>query len=494
MSLRKTAAQGAAWQLFSVAVQAVLNLALYVLVARASGPAELGALTAALLVVGFTNVIAEAGFPFALIQKADLDPADAPTAFWLNQGWAWICVVAIILLARPIATLLGATDAIPYIIAVAFTIPINGAAATSLALLERTLRFDLVARIHSGSYVLSYGVVGITAALLKRDPWALVYAFWAKAVITLAWSTWPVFRTMMQRPSRHSARGLLRFGGSLTIGRVFDYAAWQVDSIIVAASLGPAALAIYQRAFELMELPGRFVGKVSEKVLFSGFSRIQEDQLRLRNAVTGSMIVALAFTAPVAVLIFFYAEAIILLLYGDAWLAVVPALRFFAAGIVFRTAYRLLEAALRARGSFRALLTRKAIMVVTVAIAAAAGVAGGVANVAALVTLAIIANTILLGSVLTRDVGIELDGVWRVARPVLLLTALTTIICGATSLLVGTGLLSTFAALAIGFPLCGAAIALMLTQFPFVMGREFWGAVQPIQSLASTGLAKVKAR
>ena len=50
---------------------------------------------------------------------------------------------------------------------------------------------------------------------------------------------------------------MLRFGGTITLNGLIVYIAYNLDKVLVGRYYGPAALGIYGRAYELINLPPR---------------------------------------------------------------------------------------------------------------------------------------------------------------------------------------------------------------------------------------------
>ena len=74
------------------------------------------------------------------------------------------------------------------------------------------------------------------------------------------------------------------FGVGFTVARVANFLANQGDNIVVGRMLGPQALGIYTRAYQLMAVPTTLFGDVLDRVLFPTMAKVQGDAPRLAAA------------------------------------------------------------------------------------------------------------------------------------------------------------------------------------------------------------------
>ena len=73
-------------------------------------------------------------------------------------------------------------------------------------------------------------------------------------------------------------RELLNFGFGVLLNRTVVYASYNGDNFVVGRWLGPAALGLYTRAFQLMMLPLAHLQSVTWNVMFAAYSRLQQSE------------------------------------------------------------------------------------------------------------------------------------------------------------------------------------------------------------------------
>src|SRR5690606_32743501 len=106
-----------------------------------------------------------------------------------------------------------------------------------------------------GSYVLGYLALAVPLAASGFGAWSLAIAVVAQAVSKTALSL--VFRphSVIPMVDLDSFKRLLSFGGRVTLSRLLSTLALQGDNLLIARTLGPVALGLYNRSYQLMLIP-----------------------------------------------------------------------------------------------------------------------------------------------------------------------------------------------------------------------------------------------
>ena len=161
---------------------------------------------------------------------------------------------------------------------------ILGLGITAEALLQRNLSFRALDIIRFTSYVLGYGVVAVSLSFAGFGVWSLAIATVAEVLlrVVLAVALQPHSKSLSLH--RESLKEILRLGGGLTISRFLNELATQGDYILVGRFLGSQMLGIYNRSYQLAHIPVSLIGQAISRVLFTSFSRVQSDRVKLKEA------------------------------------------------------------------------------------------------------------------------------------------------------------------------------------------------------------------
>ena len=404
--MRRDTVRGLLWTGWGKAAQAVLQLLVVAVLARLVSPAEFGVVNAVMIVIGFSAIFSRVGLGPALVQRRQLDERHVATAF-VASPLIGVLVGAAVWASAPVVAHLFRMDGVTTMLRVlACVFPIKGLGAIGEALLERELRFRWLANLEVASFAIGYGGVGIVTALLGWGAWALVAANLGESIVktgVLLVARRPPRRLFIER---RALGELLHFGGGFTIGRYFNYLALQGDNLVVGRWLGPLALGLYGRAYQLMANPAALFGDVLDKVLFPTMARVQDDRTRLRDTYRRGVTVIALIMLPASVAAYVLAPELIRIALGPMWSGVVTPFRFLAIGMLFRTSYKMSDAVARATGDVYRRALRQVLYAALVIGGAMVGQRWGVAGVALAVTLALAANFVVMAQLSLRVTGL----------------------------------------------------------------------------------------
>jgi PST family polysaccharide transporter len=273
------------------------------------------------------------------------------------------------------------------------------------SILQRELRFKQLMWADIGSYGLVYAPVGVTMAMLDYGVWALVAASvsqtFARSLTLIVISRHPCWPALSWVELRH----LLGFGSGVTLVRLFNYLTQQADFAIVGRWLGTAALGAYQLAFAGMNLQGRYLGSVLDKVLFPAMAKIQRQADRLGEVYLRGIGVVGLVTAPMSSLLIIAAPELVPTALGPGWESVVVPFQIFLLQAPLRGCVRISDALMGALGAVYRIAARRAVYALVFVAACLAGVRWDLAGVAVGVTIAVLFNFAIMALLGLRAVN-----------------------------------------------------------------------------------------
>jgi O-antigen/teichoic acid export membrane protein len=338
------------WQSFSVTGYAFLQLIILSILARLVSPAEFGILAIANMVSGFAMLFAQMGMGPAVVQRQLVEERHTTTASTIAILLGLGCAVILWVIAPAVAVFFDAPESQNVLRAVGFSFLFNGLGAIPHALMQKQMCFKSLMQVQLSAYFFGYAVIAIPLALLGYGVWSLVIGILTTALINsllaIIVSKWRVRFGV----DASALKELLGYGGGATIMKVFSYSSYQVDYIVIGRLLGVELLGLYERAFSLMLLPGRYLGDVLDKVLFPAMSQIQDDKQRLSKVYLRGLELSNLLLFPVSVLMVIWANDIVGLFLGQQWSAVVFPFQLLAIGISLRIIGRMSESLIYSSG------------------------------------------------------------------------------------------------------------------------------------------------
>ena len=480
---------GLFWTFLSSGAQALLQLLVLVLLARLLPPASFGIVQAALLVVGFSLIFSQLGVGPAVVQRPGLETVHITTGFTLS----WLFGAGMTILTFLLAPLLAhffhmpELNAVVKVMSVVFLI--QGASVVAESLVQRDLRFRLMAIIEIAAFAFGFGVVGVAMALLGFGLWALVGAnivqAAVKAVLLLALQPHSKRFTL----DRRATRELLYFGGGYTAARLGNYVAGMGDSLVVGRFLGADALGLYGRAYQLMSAPAVLLGTAVDRALFPAMAKVQHDPERLVLAYRRGVASLALVMLPVSIPLYVFAREVTLTLLGPSWMGAVLPLQIFALGLLFRTSYKMSDSIARATGAVYRRAWRQGVYGVMCTLGAFCGLPWGISGAALGVTAAIAINFILMAHLSLILSEMTWTAFWEAHVPAVKLA----VVFGAESGLLAFGLrawgLPPAAILAVSALVLSATVLILIRSTPqWVLGRDGQWILKQLGSFLPIGI------
>lgn len=324
--LGRAAGVAVRWNGAAAIATLVSQLAQILVLARWLTPAEFGLAAAALAVITFLAGLSDLGLTNALVRHQGLAERAWASAWWatLVAGAGLACVLGV--LSPGLERLLRLDGLAALLIISAWTLPLFGTASVFQARLQRNLRFRRLASGEILSAALSFAVT-IAWVLWRPGPMALVagqITLWLTRFCALGLLSdlrpTPRFRVS-------DLRSLTSFGAFQMGERAVNTAAGNLDRLLVAALLGPAATGFYTMASQIALRPIALFGPFVVRTLLPLLARLQSDAPRMAGAYVRAVSLLCFTAAIVSATLVGLADPLLRTVLGAGWEPAVPALR-----------------------------------------------------------------------------------------------------------------------------------------------------------------------
>ena len=335
MSLRSQAISGMMWTYTQQFGVQAIQFAVSVVLARLITPAEFGLIGMIAIFIGVGSILFDGGLTSSLIRTPNVDDFDYSTVFFFNLFTSIIIYIVLFITAPFIASFFkqGILTDILRIYAIAFII--SALAAVQNAKLTKEMKFKLLAIAAIPGIILG-SVVGIIMAYNGFGVWSLVYSFLTQSLCTTIF-LWSVSKwTPSLIFSKIKFMQHFYYGSKLTISGILDVIFVNLYQLVIGKFYAPAQVGYYTRANTLMMLPVGTVSTALNKVVFPLFSKLQDDIVRLRDVYKRVMLAVIFLISPIVALMAILIKPLVLFLFGEIWLPVVPIFQIIAiTGILY---------------------------------------------------------------------------------------------------------------------------------------------------------------
>jgi len=308
------------WIALAQAVKVFTQVASVFILARLMSPSEYGLVALVSAVSAFAMIFKDLGSSAAIIQSESIQEPLLTTAFWTNLTLGGLLMLGISIASPLASTLFNAPALGGALAALSLAFPLLSSSAVHQALMERSLRFEIVAKIEV-SAALSGLFVAITAAYCGAGVHSVVLQSLCSATISSA-LYWKLARWGPMTPSswnKDTFVSIFKYSGGIVGFNVVNYLSRNSDSIIVGKVLSTQVLGAYSLAYRVMLFPLQSITVVVSRSLFPVISRLQDDKEEMRSVYFSSVRLVCFIVAPLMAGLYFVRGAFVEILFGQQW-------------------------------------------------------------------------------------------------------------------------------------------------------------------------------
>lgn len=328
------AARAGAWNALELLLRQSVQFIISIVLARLLSPADFGVMALLAFFLGLGTAVVEGGFATAIIQRQDTTREQESALFWMGIVWSGGLGVLLVMLGPLIASFYGQPVLAPLMWLAAAHVMIIALGAIPIALVNRAMRFDLMAKVALFAAVVS-GVAAVSAAKLGAGVWALglqllTFTGLHSGLIWL-FSGW----TPVARVRGTGARRLLGFSSRVGFSHLVDHLYVQGFALLVGKLHGVTALGLYNRAHATQYFASGTLGNILRRLTLPLFSSRAGDPMVLRETFRRTIQIAMLVNLPVMGGLAISSDLVVMILFGPIWLPAAPILSVLALAGIF---------------------------------------------------------------------------------------------------------------------------------------------------------------
>jgi len=383
------------WAFLREATNSLIVFPMSMVLARLLSPGEFGIAAISYVFLALGARLTQFGLNVSLIRLKHVRPEHASTVFVVSLALgatAWGTLTA---LAPWIGAFVRSEEASRIIPIGGLTFLISAVGVVPNTLLSRDMRYRELAWCEWIGTITN-AVVAMLLAWNGFSFWSIVYgllaAEGAQALAKLHFSRW---RPSM-RFSLAALRELFSFGAGVYVRNLLEYAAQNIDNLLVGRLLGVDALGVYDKAYSLVSRMIARINLAGPSTSFRIFALIHEDRERFRRAYRKVVLAVTLVGYPILTALILVAPELIEVLFGRRWMPTVLPFRILCGAGMLRLLNTYASTATQAKGMIWSEVGRLAISTTLLAASVAALCRWGVGGAAAGVLGATVVTTVLM--------------------------------------------------------------------------------------------------
>ena len=336
--LRRSALQAFVWGAGATAVRDVLQFATMLLLVRLIAPEDYGTFALAQAIIGFVAVASYKSAGNFALQARDPDAFDWDTHFAVGLVLNPLAIALALAIAVGLALAAGSELArvAPVLALMALTFLVDVPATyrgTVLQARHSWARLRLL--VLAGAALSSIGMIAL--ALAGAGVYALASGNLFFAIPFLVDFFRAPERPRLSRARLKSYRAGFAFWLNRGVADALIAGSALAERAILARQFGLASLGIYSRAVGLAQTTSGRVAPLTMQMLYPILTRADSGSARFRR-FSGLLLEGMALVAiPAAAFLMLEADAVVRVLYGEGWLAVIPLLPLAVAWLALKS-------------------------------------------------------------------------------------------------------------------------------------------------------------
>lgn len=316
--LKRMAIRGSLWVSLGSFGTQVINFIIKIFLARLLAPSDFGLFAMALIVVTFLNLLSGFGIGGELIyRKKNIDKA-LNVAFFLSPVIGVVLYSVIFLLSGYVGAFFNQPSLPLMIKVIGISFIIDSFVTAPHAFLTKNLRFK-ERSLAEFLPIIFYGASAVALSYYGFGVWSLVIS---QIVQHLSWVIF-LWAFCPWRPKlmfdRKIMVEILHFGKYVFSSSMIAFFINYIDNAIVGKKLGDEPLGFYSFAFNIAALPITAFVQFVSGVFHPIYSRLQDNNEKLKEAFRLSLKWILLFALPVSGGLWALADLFTLTVFGSKW-------------------------------------------------------------------------------------------------------------------------------------------------------------------------------
>jgi len=337
MSLEKKLVTGVKWTTSATLVKAVLQLCLLAIAARFLSAEEFGLYAIVQITLGFCQLFMDMGIGNAIIHRQDSKDKHLSELFFINLFISLLLGLLVFVCSGWIAHFFAAPEVDELITFIAPSFVLAALFRIHLVVLQKELAFNLIAKIEIFAQVLGFMVA--TCLLFSDYLVVSLIIGYLVNLLTQGMGYWlfSPFKLRLAFPtSIKELKAYLSFGLYQTGDATVNYFNSQFDLILVGKLLGSEILGGYSLARQFCFRPAMVINPVLTRVAFPVMAKLQNSE-KLPSIYCKLSALLATINFPVYIALAIFAEPLVLVLFGEKWLHIVPLFQLMAIWCLIRS-------------------------------------------------------------------------------------------------------------------------------------------------------------
>ena len=329
MSIKQEMISGIFWTAVQKYSGLIVQIIVTAILARLLTPEDFGVVAVATVLIAFFTLFTDMGIGPAIIQKQDLTKDDLNSIFSFTIWGGILLAVLFFWTAYPIGTFYK-EDSLALICQL-LSVNLLFAAWNIVpnALINKNKRFKFIAERTLLLQVIC-GIISVFAAYQGLGLYALLISpiLTSIGVFILNYRQYPLQFSWQIRTD--ALKKIFSYSSFQFLFNFINYFSRNLDKLIIGRFFSMNELGYYEKSYRLMMLPLQYVTNVITPVMHPILTSLQNDYKSLAEKYNKIIKLIATISFPLGAFLYFAADDIIYIVYGDRWGKAIPVFQILA--------------------------------------------------------------------------------------------------------------------------------------------------------------------
>ncbi|WP_352310296.1 lipopolysaccharide biosynthesis protein [Psychrobacter sp. W2-37-MNA-CIBAN-0211] len=290
-----------------------------IILVRLLSPREFGQVSIVMFFIVISTILIESGLSGALVRKQNTTETDYSTVFIFNLAISIVLMLGLLISAQYIADFYNDNELTNLLRMSSLVLFVNALRITQSVKLVKALDFKAKSYYEIIAIIVG-SIIAIYAAAKGAGALSLVILQLSTA-ITLTGLLWFYVGSMKSyKFSIESFKQVYKFGINTTLASILDKAFDNSYQLILAKYFAISQSGYFYQAKKLQEMPIGIIQGSVLGVVYATLSRLQDNRKKFQELYFNIVKIFTIVVGFICIIIFYYSELIIQILYGREWL------------------------------------------------------------------------------------------------------------------------------------------------------------------------------
>ena len=335
----------------------IFKFAMSIATARILDPSDFGIVSVATFAIYYSNSFTNFGFNQALVQRKEITDGHINTVFTFDLIVSILFTILIFISAGTIAEFFNSPESKNVIRVLSVVFIFTALHDLPYVLMRREIEFKVIAIVDMAREV-SMSIITLILAYSGFKYWAIVWGLLVPLFFAMLYLIYKLNRTLKLSYHHASLVELFNFSIWSFANMQVSFISNRIDRIVIGKALNVTSLGIYEKAKGLIQMPSHSIVENITTVLFSSFSRAQDNKDEIKKIFNKGLIIISALNFPIFFGIYSIAPHFVLVLLGEKWEPMILPFQILAISGIFASLNGLLSALAISTGHYKQYVLR----------------------------------------------------------------------------------------------------------------------------------------